>query len=68
MKNSKLLAIFLSVLLVSLSGCSDKKEIDAWNEFDKRCKGKVKATLNKGGWNSYLTLECADFNPTTKAN
>lgn len=65
---NKLLTVILTALLSgSLTGCdSDVSTTQAYNEFDKRCKGKVTAEYNKGDWNDYFTLKCDDFDPTTK--
>ena len=42
MKNNKLLAIFLSVLLVSLAGCSQGDQADTYtSEVKTRCIGGV---------------------------
>ena len=50
MKNSKLLIVLLSVLLVSLSGCGEKKPDEWVNVTDGEC-----FTSKKG---SYINYEC----------
>ncbi len=60
---TKLLAVLLSVLLVSLSGCSDKPDLkDAIDEFGEQCKNKVVAEFHYNSWSKGIVLKCNDYN------
>ena len=61
MKNGKLLIVLLSVLLVSLSGCSDQDEMHLVQQ-DFACKDRGGAWLNSSKYRSVsvTSVKCND--------
>jgi hypothetical protein len=59
---TKLLAVLLIALLVSLFGCSDTPNLkDAVDEFGERCKRKVIAEFHYNSWSKGIVLKCNDY-------